>query len=134
MLEQHKGHSHNLKICFSLENRKSILNGLSREQCGPYRFGLAPLFKKLTEAHPSVARSRGPNATPWFLQNSERSADCHQRAGPGPLSLSSAYEKEKGGRSFLPCHRFSPNTEVRPTSAHRWLAANWPGHWAIPFA
>jgi hypothetical protein len=51
-----------------------------------------------------------------------------------PLLLSSAYKKEKASRSFLPHRRYSPNAEVRPTSAHRWLAADWPDHWAIPFA
>jgi hypothetical protein len=50
------------------------------------------------------------------------------------LSLSSAYKKEKASRRFLPHHCFSPNAEVRPTSARCQLTANWPGHWAIPFS
>jgi hypothetical protein len=49
-------------------------------------------------------------------------------------SLSSAYKKEKANRSFLPRCRFSPNVEVRPTTACRRLAADWPVHWTIPFA
>jgi hypothetical protein len=70
------------------KNRKSILNGLGHEQCGPYHVELTPLFENPTEAHPSVAQSRGPDATPWFCRTGELSADRHRRAGPGPLPLS----------------------------------------------
>jgi hypothetical protein len=120
------------KFISDWKNRKTIINGLGREQCSPYRYGIAPLFKNPTEAHPSVARSRGPDAAPWFHRTGEPLADVQDR--DRSLSLSSAYKKEKAGRSFLPCCHFSSNAEVRPTSARRWLAANWPSHWAIPFA
>jgi hypothetical protein len=113
---------------------KSILNGLGHEQCGPYHSELAPHFE-----NPTVTRQWYRAGDPMPRCGSAGPVSCRPtvtdvRDRDHSLSLCSTYKKEKAGRSFLPGRHFSPNIEVRPTSARCRLAADWSGHWTIPFA
>jgi hypothetical protein len=90
---------------------------------------------KLTMPHASPTRDRGAVmcCIPAGLA-SRRMTVADVRDQDHSLSLSASYKKEKVNRSFLlRCH-FSPNAEVRTTSARCQVATDWHGHWAIPFA
>jgi hypothetical protein len=90
---------------------------------------------KPTAPHASLTQNRGEalRRVPTG-PTSCRLIVANVRGWDHSFSLSSAYKKEKASRSFLPRSRFSPNTKVRPTSAHHRLAADWSDHCAIPFA